>query len=240
MVFTRSLMFTFGYFILTVSYGTLSVFTWLLPPRIRHRTISSWTRAVIVWLRISCGVRYQLIGQEHIRDISFPAMILSKHQSAWETLYLQGIFWPAATVLKQELLRIPFFGWGLRAMSPIAIDRSHPRKALKQVKEMGATRLSQGFNVILFPEGTRMPPGEKGVYARSGADIAATTNAPIIPIALNAARCWPSGSFRKYPGLITVSVGPMIHSQGKRSKEIMAEVEDWIETETKRLESHVE
>lgn len=237
MLFIRSSLFYIGYFILTASYGTLSVLTWLLPSRLRHRLISTWTTAVIQWLRISCGVRYQVIGRSNLDNLESGQVVLSKHQSAWETLFLQSLFWPASTVLKKELLRVPFFGWGLMAMQPIAIDRSNPRKALKQVKTKGLKRIQSGLNVILFPEGTRMAPGERGTYARSGADIAISAKVGIIPVALKAAHCWPSKSFIKYPGLVTVSIGPTISSENKNSKEAMKEVEHWIETEMGRLES---
>lgn len=202
----------------------------------RHRIIASWTTIVIFWLRLVCGVRYQVLGKENLATIAKPAVVLSKHQSAWETLYLQSLFWPASTVLKKELLKIPFFGWGLRALRPIAIDRSNPKQALKDVKTKGLNRLENGLNVILFPEGTRMAAGERGTYARSGADIAIKSERDILPVALNAARCWPSNSFLKYPGLITVSIGPIIPSSEKTSKELMKDVEDWIEAEMQRID----
>ncbi len=238
--YIRSSIFSVGYFILTVSYGTLSVLTWVLPSLLRHRIIASWTTVVIHWLCISCGVRYQVLGKENLspndaKDVAH--VVLSKHQSAWETLFLQSLFWPAATVLKKELLRIPFFGWGLIALRPIAIDRSNPREALRQVKQKGLNRLASGLNIILFPEGTRMAPGERGTYARSGADIAISAGVSILPIALNAAHCWPSNQFLKKPGLVTVSIGPKISTEGKRSKEVMKEVEDWIETEMEKIDT---
>lgn len=236
MLFIRSAIFALGYFVLTTSYGTLSLLTWLLPSRLRHRVISSWTTAVIQWLRISCNVRYQVLGKEHLAGLSGAQVVLSKHESAWETLFLQSLFWPASTVLKKELLRIPFFGWGLMAMQPIAINRDNPREALRQVKSKGLKRIESGLNVILFPEGTRIAPGTKGTYARSGADIARSANVSIIPVALKAAHCWPSNGFIKYPGLVTVSIGPIISAANKKSKETMKEVEDWIEAEMGRLQ----
>lgn len=203
---------------------------------LRHKIVSSWTIVIVHWVRISCGVQYQVIGQENIDRFNAPGIVLAKHQSTWETLYLQSLFWPSATILKKELLRIPFFGWGLRAMMPIAIDRSNPRVALKQVKTKGLQRLEQGLNIILFPEGTRMERGEKGTYARSGADIAISAGADVLPIACNAGRCWPGKVFKKKPGLITVSAGPIISTEGKTSKQVMAEVEAWIETEMARID----
>ncbi len=236
MFFIRSCIFGIGYFLLTVSYGTVSLLTWLLPPLVRHKVVTSWTTVVIYWLRFSCGVRYQVLGKENIDNVKTPCVVLSKHQSAWETLFLQTLFWPASTILKKELLNIPFFGWGLRALNPIAIDRSNPREALRQVKREGTIRLEKGLNLILFPEGTRMAPGEKGTYARSGADIASGAEADILPVALDAAKCWPSNRFVKYPGLITVSVGPKIETRNKSNKEIMQEVETWIESEMLKLQ----
>jgi len=233
----RSSIFSIGYFLLTISYGTLSLASWAFPHLTRHKLIASWTTVVISWLRISCGVRHKVIGKEHIDQAKVPFVVLAKHQSAWETLFLQSLFWPSSTVLKRELLNIPFFGWGLRALSPIAIDRSNPREALKQVKSKSLQRIDQGLNIILFPEGTRMPPGEKGSYARSGADIAKTSGAEIFPVAVNAGKCWPSRSFTKYPGEITVSIGPKIDAEGKNNREIMGEVESWIENEMSRIET---
>jgi 1-acyl-sn-glycerol-3-phosphate acyltransferase len=233
----RSSLFSIGYFLLTISYGTLSVALWLLPRRVRHKIISSWTTVVVAWLKLCCGVRYQVKGLENAASMQQAFVVLSKHQSAWETLFLQSLFWPSSTVLKQELLKIPFFGWGLRALYPIAIDRSNPRGALKQVKTLGIKHLSEGFNIILFPEGTRIAPGTKGVYARSGADIAAAANASIVPVALNAGHCWPINRFVKHSGLITVSIGPAIYCNGRTSKQVMAEVETWIENEMGALPS---
>lgn len=237
MSFIRSCIFGIGYFVLTISYGTISLFTWVLPPLLRHKIVASWTTVVIYWLRFSCGVHYQILGRDNIDSVTKPTVILSKHQSAWETLFLQTLFWPASTILKKELLNIPFFGWGLRALNPIGIDRSNPREALKQVKREGIKRISSGLNLILFPEGTRMAPGERGTYARSGADIASNANVDILPVALNAAKCWPSNRFMKYPGLITVSVGPKIETANKNNKEIMQEVETWIESEMEKMPS---
>ncbi len=236
MALFRSSIFSIGYFFLTVIYGTLSVLTWLLPFRLRHRIIASWTTLIVAWVRVACGVRYQVLGLENIQDKSTPHVILSKHQSTWETLFLQSLFWPASTILKRELLNIPFFGWGLRALKPIAIDRSNPRNALRQVKEKGLERIEEGLNIILFPEGTRMAPGERGTYARSGADIAISAGVKIIPVALNAAHCWPSGSFKKVPGLITVSLGPLVSTEGKRSKQVIKEVEEWVEAEMEKID----
>lgn len=235
-VYFRSVVFTIGYFSLTVIYGLLSLLLWIVPAMVRHKVIVSWCWLVVYWLRLICGVRFEILGREHLLAQTKPSVVLAKHQSTWETLILQGLFWPASTILKKELLRIPFFGWGLRGMQPIAIDRSNPRDALKQVKEGGVRRLQKGLNLLLFPEGTRVPPGKKTKYARSGPDIAIAAGADIIPVAVNAGHCWPPGSLRRYPGLITVVIGQPIATEGRNSKELIAEVERWIEHELAQLE----
>ena len=233
----RSSLFFISYFCATISYGTLSLFTWVLPLRTRHKIIISWTHVIIFLVKVICGVKYKITGQEYIDAMrNQPVVVLSKHQSTWETLFLQGAFWPASTILKKELLRIPFFGWGLRGLYPIAIDRSNPKLALRQVKEEGALHLKQGFNIIIFPEGTRMELDQRGKYARSGADIAVSSEAKIIPVAVNSGVCWPANqSFLKYPGTINVVIGEPIETTGKNSKAITAEVEEWIESKMAQL-----
>ncbi|MBX2858944.1 MAG: 1-acyl-sn-glycerol-3-phosphate acyltransferase [Cellvibrionaceae bacterium] len=230
MAYLRSTVFFVIYFCSTVIYGCLSIFIFLLPFRYRHRFIASWTGIIVYAARIICGVRYRVSGLENLKLAEQPVVVLSKHQSAWETLFLQRLFFPAATVLKQELLSIPFFGWGLRALQPIAIDRSNPKMALKQVKTQGQDRIQRGYNVILFPEGTRIPAGQKGKYARSGADIAKDAGVNILPIAVNSGYCWPVGSFVKHAGVVDVVIGPPIAPQNKTSKELIGQVEQWIES----------
>lgn len=235
MLYLRSCLFSVGYIAATGLYGTLSLFLWLLPKRWRHRLIISWTVFVVHWLRLTCGVRYKVEGREHVQAHS-PVVVLSKHQSTWETLFLQVLFYPASTILKKELLSIPFFGWGLRGLNPIAIDRSNPRDALRQVKQQGVKRLAEGYNLLLFPEGTRMKPGERGKYARSGADIACEAGVPIVPVAVNAGRYWQPGRLEKCPGEIQVIVGEPIETAGRNSRNLTQEVEHWIEAQMSRIE----
>lgn len=232
----RSSLFVVGYLLATGLYGTLSLFLWAIPERWRHRVIISWTVFAVVWLRLTCGVRYRVHGRENIPRDGQPVVILSKHQSTWETLFLQNLFFPASTILKKELLNIPFFGWGLRALHPVGIDRDNPRDALRQVKSQGVARIKAGYNLLLFPEGTRMPPGERGKYARSGADIACEAGVPVIPVAVNAGRYWRPGTFIKYPGEIHVVVGPPIDSHECNSRELTREAEAWIEGQMTLIE----
>jgi 1-acyl-sn-glycerol-3-phosphate acyltransferase len=225
----RSALFSLGYIPSTVLYGSLSLLLRLLPARVCHRIIVTWCQFNVFWLRITVGARYRIIGAEHLKERTGPVVILSKHQSTWETLLLQFLFFPAITVAKRELLTVPFFGWGLQGLQCIAIDRDNPREALKQVKAAGLSHLQRGNNLLLFPEGTRVPLGSRGKYARSGADIAIEAGVPLIPVALNSAKCWPTKQLRKYPGLISVVIGAPINTQGRNSKELIEEVETWIE-----------
>ena len=210
----RSLLFLLLQSVSRALFGLASLFTFALPPVPRNRLIAVWAR-FITWLAgWLVGIRYRVEGLENLPP--GPAIILSKHQSAWETIAFQVIFPPLCFVLKRELLRIPFFGWGLAMTSPIAIDRGAGREALKQIETQGRQRLADGLWVVIFPEGTRMAPGEKGNYQIGGAWLAAKSGAPVVPVAHNAGRCWRKNAFLKTPGEITVKIGPVIDSAGKK------------------------
>ena len=164
-----------------------------------------------------------------------PCIVMCKHQSAWETLALQKIFPPQVWVLKRELLWIPFFGWALALTSPIAIKRSDGKGAMKQLLKQGKQRLAQGFCVVIFPEGTRIPYGQRGKYKIGGALLAASSGVPVIPVAHNAGRLWGRNAFSKHPGLITMSIGAPIETRGLKADEINQRVEAWIENEIQNL-----
>lgn len=226
----RNAVFNVVYALTVMFYGLLSVVIWPTPTLVRHKIIATWTKFAIWWLRICCHITHRITGEEHLKNIQAPVVVLSKHQSAWETFFLQTAFWPATTILKKELLKIPFFGWGLRGLNPIPIDRSNPREALKQVKTGGTQRINEGYNLIVFPEGTRLPVGERSKYARSGADIAVSTGVDVIPVAHNAGTCWPIGKRPKVAGIIDIHIGKPISTVGKTSREVIEEVENWIES----------
>jgi 1-acyl-sn-glycerol-3-phosphate acyltransferase len=162
--------------------------------------------------------------------------VLSKHQSAWETLAFQEIFPPFVFILKRELLWIPLFGWGLALLKPIAIDRDAGRRALDQVVSQGRARLEQGIWVVVFPEGTRVAPGHRRRYKSGGAALAAETGYPVVPVAHNAGVFWPKRSFIKKPGTIRVVIGPPIPTKGKSADEVLDQAEEWIEQTMARLE----
>lgn len=230
----RAAVFYVGYGLLTAWFGiTAGIFVRWLGYRACVMYIRFWNILVVHWLRIICGVRFRVEGMENIP--SRPYVVVAKHQSQWETFYLQIPFTPTCTILKKELLKIPGFGWGLATVRPIAIDRSQRRESLKQIVEQGCERLQEGICVLIFPEGTRIDPGQTGRYARGGADLAKKAGVPMLPIAHNAGECWPGKRFLKYPGVITVVIGPPIASDTAESRTLMNQAEAWIETEVKRI-----
>lgn len=232
-VFVRSVIFGIFQALLTVVFSIIALLTFPLPPQTRYRIITTWSRLVVWLVAHVCGVKYRVIGREHLP--ATPSVILSKHQSAWETLAFQGIFPPQVWVLKRELLRIPFFGWGLAMLSPIAIDRGNARRALEQLVTQGRQRFAQGFWVVIFPEGTRVAPGRRGEYRVGGAWLATRTGVPVVPVAHNAGTVWGKRAFLKYPGTVTVSIGRAIDPNGRKADQLMQEVERWIEAEVARL-----
>ncbi|MDO9012049.1 MAG: lysophospholipid acyltransferase family protein [Gallionella sp.] len=233
MLVIRSLIFLLLQLLLTPVFSTLAIFTFPFSPLTRYRLISSYARTMLWLLRVVCGIRHQVSGMENIP--SAPCVVLCKHQSAWETLALQVIFPPQAWVLKRELLWLPFFGWGLAMTSPIAINRSDGKGAVKQLLKQGRHRLAQGFFVVIFPEGTRIPFGERGKYKIGGALLAASASVPVVPVAHNAGRLWGRNSFIKHPGMVTMSIGAPIATQGLKADEINARTEAWIENEIRQL-----
>lgn len=233
MIWLRSTLYAIGMIVVTPVFSLIALATFPLPRLTRYRIISGWARSMLFWLRLTCGVRHRVLGAENIPQS--PVVILSKHQSAWETLAFQVIFPPVSWVMKRELLRIPFFGWGLAMTSPIAIDRAAGREALKQLVEQGRQRLAQGFDVVIFPEGTRVQPGHQGRYNIGGASLAVQAGTPVIPVAHNAGEFWGKNAFLKRPGTITLSIGQPIPSAGKKSSELNHEVEAWIEAEMQRI-----
>lgn len=232
----RSALFLLIQVVFTFVFSFVSLLTFPLPLAGRYAVISWWAQAIVALARSLCGIRYRVIGAEHIP--AEPCVIVSKHQSAWETFVFQKIFPPQVWVLKRELLWIPFFGWGLAMLQPIAIDRRSGARALRQMVEQGADRLRRGFFVVIFPEGTRTTPGERRPYHAGGALLAVKTGRPALPVAHNAGKCWPRNAWVKRPGLITISIGPALSPDGLSTAELNGRLERWIETEMARLETY--
>lgn len=229
----RSALFAVLQMLLTVLFSVIALLSFPFAAHTRYRIITGYNRIVIWLARWVLGIRYVVHGLEHLPNR--PAVVLAKHQSAWETIAFLFLFPPLSAVIKQELLRVPFFGWAFRMLSPIAIDRSAGREALKQIIEQGRAKLEQNFWVLVFPEGTRVAPGTKGRYGSGGARLAVEAGAPVVPVAHNAGEVWPRRAFVKRPGTITVSIGPAIEPAGKSAAEITRVTEAWIEAEMARL-----
>jgi len=223
----RSLAFWIAFPTSIILFGSLLLLCFPLTMRARWNLLQVWVRFITWWLHLTCGLTYEVQGTENI--IPGPAIVLSKHQSTWETIALQEIFPPHVWVAKKELMWLPFFGWGLALMKTIAIKRGTGRAAIKQLVQQGKARLDEGLWIVIFPEGTRIAPGEKGQYRIGGAILAEKTGYPVIPVAHNAGEYWPRRSFIKYPGVIQVRIGPAISVTGKSAQQILDEAAGWIE-----------
>jgi 1-acyl-sn-glycerol-3-phosphate acyltransferase len=234
MIQLRSTLFALFLLIFTPIWSVLCMLAFpILNPENRYRFIGLWNKIVIWLLWHLCGIRYEIRGMENMRAVlDQPVVVLSKHQSAYETIaYIALLPKQLCFVFKRELLWIPFFGWALALLKMIHINRADKETAATSVASQGRKRLKEGKWIMLFPEGTRIPTGSHVPYRKGGARLASATNAIVIPIAHNAGRCWPKNSFLKYPGTVIFSIGPAISSAGKTAGQLHQEVEQWIETE---------
>ena len=234
MLWIRSILFLLGLLIVTPIFSILVILLFPLPDVMRSRIASGWAHFVMFWLRLTCNLDYQVRGQENMPD--HPSIILSKHQSAWETIGLQIIFPPQVWVMKRSLLLIPFLGWAFVALAAIPIDRSAGREALKKLVANGKDRLERGLWVVIFPEGTRTMPGEKSKYHIGGAWLAAKTETTVVPVAHNAGKYWRKNAFIKHPGMIQVVIGEPIETAGLKPDQVNKQVEAWIETTMSALD----
>ena len=234
MLTLRSLLFMIGYLALTIVWAVLSLLVGLfLPYRWRFQfIIIAWIRMVLFWLYVTCNVRIQAKGIENIPRT--PCVILAKHESTLETLFLQLLLVPTTTVIKRELLYVPFFGWAFALLKPISINRAEPRAALKQINKQGMAHLKQGVSVLVFPEGSRLGPGQLGEFYRSGAALAVMAKVPVLPVIHNSGSYWRAHQFIKKPGLVEFSIGPLISTTEKTSKVVTAEAHTWMLEELKK------
>jgi 1-acyl-sn-glycerol-3-phosphate acyltransferase len=229
MLLIRSTLFFILLLINTILFA-IPVFTigMLMPFRPRCQMANAWARVTLWLLKITCNLKHEIRGWDNLAEHA--AIIMSKHQSAWETIAMRGLFPPEqAWILKRELMWIPFFGWALAAVGSIGINRNSGRSAIKQVITKGTERLQKGRLVMIFPEGTRVAPGERKKYGMGGALLAEKSGYPIIPVAHNAGVFWRRRGIIKYPGTIQMVIGQPIETKNKKANEIIAEVEEWIE-----------
>lgn len=232
-----SLAFVSTMFISSVYLSIIGTLLFPFPFNIRYRFINFYSVLNLWVLKYLCNINYRVEGLDNIPDES--CIIFSKHQSALETMMVQRIFPPLTFVVKRELLWLPFFGWGLRSIDPIAIDRKSGRKAIGQIVEQGIERLKRGIWIVIFPEGTRSKPGTKLPYKKGGAILASKSGHKVIPVAHNAGEFWPKGFFSRQTGTIVMSIGPAIETKGKKTEDIMKEAECWIETKMKEISTVV-
>ncbi|TDR33144.1 lysophospholipid acyltransferase family protein [Hydromonas duriensis] len=236
MAMIRSAIFIVCVVLWTIPFSMLCMLTAVLPYRYRYAFTSIWNRVTIFAARWILGIRYEVRGMDNLPPKGSGAVVLSKHQSAWETIFLlYALGNPLCFVFKRELLWVPFFGWGLGLLRMVAIDRSSGVDAFEQTVTQARVRLSDGVWMIMFPEGTRIMPGASSKFKTGGARLATALEAPIIPIAHNAGECWPKKPWVKRAGKVTVSIGPMIHSKGREVIDVHNEMVTWIQTEMKRL-----
>lgn len=233
MLLLRSLLFASGLWISTVIYAPFVLLSFPFPLRSRYRFSTTWGRFNIWWLKLTCGITYRVEGQENIPEGA--AIAFCKHQSTWETFAVVSFLPYQVWLMKRELLRIPLFGWGLATLHPIAIDRRGGRKAVSQLIEQGRRNLEAGRWVVIFPEGTRVAPGETGRYGIGGAALAKESGFPVVPVAHNAGEFWPRKGFIKRPGMIRVVIGPPIYPQGKSADQIRDEAREWIEQKMQEI-----
>ncbi len=233
--FVGNLLFVIGQIIATILFSPIAaIVAPFLGSLEKAHFINHWASFIRWWLKVCCRIDYRVTGAENLPDT--PSIVISNHQSAWETIMFQHVFPPQSYLLKKALLYIPFFGWGLAANEPIAIDRSKKTQAMQQLIKQGKARLASGRWIVVFPEGTRMPIGKPGKFQVGGAYIASKTNTDIIPVAHNAGVFWSKQRpFHKNAGTVDIIIGPVIHTAGRKPREINAEAETWILEALKKL-----
>jgi 1-acyl-sn-glycerol-3-phosphate acyltransferase len=227
MLLLRSLIFQAWFFVSVMVFASLVFLSWPFPYAVRYWLTRGWARGMLWAGRFFCGLDYTVEGLENLPDR--PAVVLAKHSTVFEAYALIACLPRQTWVAKRELSWIPIFGWGFAALKPITIDRSAGGSAVSQVISQGKARLAEGIWVTVFPEGTRMPPGQTRRYGISGAALAREAHCPIVPVAHNAGEFWPRRSMIKRPGRIRVCIGPPIEPGKRTPKETNVLVQEWIE-----------
>ncbi|MDG2061820.1 MAG: lysophospholipid acyltransferase family protein [SAR86 cluster bacterium] len=232
MIFLRSFIFYIGYLVSGFIAGFFATF---IGPFIslerRLKIFSMWPLFANWYLGKTCNIKVIIEGKENITNK--PCIIVSNHQGQWETFFFQYLFFPLCTLLKKELLFIPFWGWAMKQLEPIAIDRKKPNSALKTILKEGEKRLNNNMFILFFPEGTRMPAGEVKKYSRSGFELALKTNIPILPVVHNSGDCWPAHRFLKRPGTIKIRIGKSLLVSN--TKKAAIEIENWTRINLKEI-----
>jgi 1-acyl-sn-glycerol-3-phosphate acyltransferase len=229
----RSTIFWIFFLPVLLLSASLVSLVFFMPLKFHMGIIRFWISYSLWCLRIICGLKYSVEGLENIPDHGF--IVMSKHSSTWETIAIQGFFRPLVWVVKRELTWIPVFGWALKAVDAIALNRGTGRKAINQLIKESQFHMDQGRILMLFPEGTRVLPKQKKPFKLGGAIVSQRTGYSVLPIAHNAGEFWPRHSWIKWPGTIRVVIGKPIDPEGKKPEDIISEVASWILSECDRI-----
>jgi 1-acyl-sn-glycerol-3-phosphate acyltransferase len=233
----RSALYLLVLTVTVIPWALVVLAAYVTPLATRYRLCTMWTRFAVVVARRICGITWRVEGWDNLPDS--PSILLPKHQSTWETFWLPSFLpYPLTFVYKRELHLVPFFGWALASLHMINIDRSRGQDAFEQVVRQGTEHLRDGWWIVVFPEGTRTPPGSTRRYKTGGARLAVRTGTPVVPIAVDSGEVWPRRAFLKVPGEITISIGKPISPDGRTAEQVGSLVESWIETEMRRLAPH--
>lgn len=232
MIRLRTYLFYALWALVTLFWGLLIMVMIVLPFRWRHRLATGWGDTTVWLLRLVCGVKWKLHGQENVPDC--PVVLVINHQSPWETVFIPRVLRDQVWVLKKELMWIPFFGWAMRLLGAIAIDRGKRRQSMKRVIEQGSIRIGRGFSVVMFPEGHRFSPHAPLKFKRGAARLAKALEVPMIPVAHNAGQFWPrSGPI--HAGEIQVFIGKPIITLDRSIEKINQQAESWTRTIRDRI-----
>lgn len=229
----RATLFWISFMPVGLLCTTLLSLMFFMPLKIRILVIRVWMSYSLAILRIFCGLKYTVEGLENIPENGF--IVMSKHTSTWETIVIQRFFRPLVWVVKRELTWIPFFGWALKALNAIALNRGTGRRAINQLVRESQAHMDQGRILMLFPEGTRVLPLQHKPFKIGGAIVSQRTGYSVLPIAHNAGEFWPRHSWIKWPGTIRVVIGKPIDPAGKKPEQIINEVATWITSECERI-----
>ena len=240
MIYIRSTLFFLFLLVMTPFYALACFIVFpFMSAAGRYSFVRGWNVAVIAVAKVVCGIHYEIRGLDQLQSVlDQPVIVLSKHQSAWETIAFLALFpKQLCYVFKRELLFVPFFGWALGMLRMIHINRSNSSAASNSIARQGKERLKQGCWIMIHPEGTRTEVGKPSVYRKGGARLAVATGANVIPVALNSGHVWPRNSFLKYPGTVTISIGPIISTAEKTAEEVHKATESWIENEMRIIDA---
>lgn len=229
MLFLGSLIFNILlYSSLPVICALILILYPLCSPKRLSKIASIWISFILFSLKLFCGINWEIEGASNIPKT--PVIIVANHQGQWESLFLQTIIHPIATIIKKELLYIPFFGWALAFMGPIPINRKNKIQSLRRVQTEAIKRIDSGFSVLIFPEGTRVKP-KKGIgdFSNSCGYISTKYGVPILPICHDSGKYWVNKEFIKRPGTVKIKIGPLF--AGGSSKELTQRVRSWINDE---------